>query len=258
MTAGLDFDSLFYAHERVRWSPERDLPPLTDVRRHLIDRDLLDAVVVLARTEFSSIPAMLDLLRIFAADPDITAWLSIWFGEEVRHHLLLRQYAVAAGADPARMLPPVQRPDLGSPPPVATLAVNVIGEIRTCRLYAAMAAESREPVLAALLRRIAGDEGRHARGFAHYASKITAADPGAVSVVLRVGELWCDPDRGLEASNPAAENYQDEVTAAAMAALQQRWVDRDRERAAVLRAFTELTGRDLASPADFARRKEAS
>lgn len=184
----------------------------------------------------------------------MTAWLSIWFAEEVRHHLLLRQYAVVAGRDPADMLPPMQRPDIGCPPPVATLAVNVVGEIRTARLYGAMATNCREPVLAALLRRIAGDEGRHARGFAHYARKLTRHDPAATRIVLRVGQHWCDPDGGLDASNPAAENYQDPQTAAAMASLQRRWVDRDQEQAAVLRAMSDLTGLALDNPGDFATR----
>lgn len=249
----LDFDRLFHAHERLRWSPVRDLPPLTDIRRDALDPDLLDAVVVLARTEFSSIPAMLDLLRVFRDDPDITAWLSIWFAEEVRHHLLLRQYAVAAGRDPAQMLPPMQRPEIGSPPPIATLAVNVVGEIRTCRLYGGMSGACAEPVLAALLHRIAGDEGRHAQGFAHYAQRLAGADPASVPVLLRVGQVWCDPDTGLTASNPAAENYQDAATAEAMAELYRRWTDAGQEEPMVLRAFGRLTGLPLERPGDFAR-----
>jgi hypothetical protein len=251
-TPVLDFDELFAAHERVRWSPLHDVPPLTEIDRGKIDDDMVDGLVMLARAEFSSIPAILDLLRIFRDDADLTAWLSIWFAEEVRHHLVLRQWAEAAGRDAAGMVPELYRPDLGEPPPAATLAVNVLGEIRTCRLYAAMAAACREPVLTALLRKIAGDEGRHAQGFAHYARKIAARDPGrSVQAMLRVGQLWCDPDGGRGDANPAAENYQDREVADALADLHRRYVDQQREAQAVCNVFAGITGLPLSSPADF-------
>ncbi|WP_433217032.1 acyl-ACP desaturase [Microtetraspora malaysiensis] len=259
MTGVLDFDELFYKHERVRWSPTRDLPPFSEIDRSKIDGDMVDGLVVLARTEFSSIPAILDLVRIFRHDADLTAWLSIWFAEEVRHHLLLRQWAEAAGRDPEGMVPELTRPELGDPPAIATLAVNVLGEVRTCRLYGAMAAACEEPVLAALLKKIAGDEGRHAQGFAHYARKLATADPdGAVPVLLRVGQLWCDPDSGLADANPAAENYQEAETAAAMAELHRRWVDPEREARAICSLFGDIAGLPISTPADFATlRKQA-
>lgn len=249
----LDFDELFYRHERLRWSPLRDVPPFTEIERSKIDDELVDGLVVLARTEFSSIPAILDLVRIFRHDADLTAWLSIWFAEEVRHHLVLRQWAEAAGRDPEGMVPELIRPELGDPPPIATLAVNVLSEIRTCRLYGAMATACQEPVLAALLKKIAGDEGRHAQGFAHYARKLAVADrSAAVPVLLRVGQRWCDPDHGLTDANPAAENYQEVETAEAMASLHRRWVDPDRENRAVCSMFTDITGVPITTPADFA------
>lgn len=106
--------------------------------------------------------------------------------------------------------------------------------------------------LAALLKKIAGDEGRHAQGFAHYARKLARADPErAVPVLLRVGQLWCDPDGGLTDANPAAENYQDPETAAAMAELHYRWVDPDRERRAICSLFGDIAGLPISSPDDF-------
>lgn len=66
---GLDYDELFAAHERVRWSPARDLPPLGQAQLNLLDPEMLDGLVVLSRTEFSSVPAMLDLLRVSRMTP---------------------------------------------------------------------------------------------------------------------------------------------------------------------------------------------
>jgi acyl-CoA thioesterase FadM len=248
----LDFDWLFDRHERSRWSPYRDVPPLSQIDRRKIDRDLVDGLAALARVEFSSVPAILDLVRIFADDPDVTAWLSIWFAEEVRHHLVLRRWTAAAGYDPSELIPPVTRPELGTPPPVATLAVNVIGEIRTTRLYAAMAEGCKEPVLATLLRRIAGDEGRHAQGFAHYARRWAERDPEqAIPLILRVGQLWCDPEYGHEHDNPAAQNYQSEADAGILTELHRRFVDREREISAICNLFSRICKLPLETPEDF-------
>lgn len=257
MGDGLDFDWLYDRHERARWSPYDDVPPLTEIDRRRIDPEMVDGLAALARVEFSSVPAILDLLRVFADDPDVTAWLSIWFAEEVRHHLVLRRWTTAAGYDPGQLIPPLFRPELGEPPPAATLAVNVIGEIRTTRLYAAMAEQCREPVLAALLRRVSGDEGRHAQGFAHYARRSVERDPErAVPVILRVGQLWCDPSYGHEFDNPAAENYQSPSDAGVLTELHRRFVDAGRETSAICRLFSRICELPLETPADFAAELE--
>lgn len=246
-----DFDWLLDRHERARWS-HLDLPPLTDIDHSKVDRELVDGLVTLARAEFSSIPAILDLIRIFRDDADLTAWLSLWFSEEVRHHVVLRRWAEAAGMDAEAMVPPMLRPDLGDPPAVATLAVNVISEIRTTRLYLGMAEASREPVLNHVLNKVAGDEGRHAQGFAHYARKLVEASPReTVPLMLRVGQIWCDPDHGLGDANPAAENYQDEIVAADMTDLHRRYVDAAREQVAVCNLFSRITGLDIDHPRQF-------
>lgn len=250
-TAAMDFDELFVKHERVRWSPLTDIPPMSRIDPSKIDDRMLDDLVVLAKAEFSSIPAIADLLRIFRGNADLTAWLSIWFAEEVRHHLVLRQWAAAAGRDAQSMIPETLDPQLGTPPAAATLAVNVLGEIRTCRLYAAMAAATDEPVLGALLRKVAGDEGRHAQGFAHYARKIVEHDPKSRVSVLRVGQVWYDPTSHLRHANPAAENYQTPQVATDIAELYIRYVDAEREGHAVATIFSDICGLDIGSPADF-------
>lgn len=247
----MDFDDLFIKHERVRWSPLTDIPPLSEVDPSKVNDQLIDDLIVLAKAEFSSIPAIIDLLRIFRGNDDLTAWLSIWFAEEVRHHLVLRQWATASGRDPASMIPETREPELGAPSPVATLAVNVLGEIRTCWLYAAMAAATDEPVLSVLLRKIAGDEGRHAQGFAHYACRIVDRDPHSRAVVLRVGQIWYDPASHLRYANPAAENYQSPDVAADIAELYTRYVDVEREAHAVATIFSDICGLDITGPNQF-------
>jgi hypothetical protein len=248
----LEYDWLYAFHERFRWSPSKDLPPFENLARDLVDNDLGDALTVLAFTEFSSIAAILDLVNIFSDDPDVTAWLSIWYSEEVRHHLVLRQIIEVLGRNPQFEMPAINRPRLGAPKPAATLAVNVLSEIRTCWLYAGLALQCQEPILKSLLTHIAGDEGRHAKGFAHFARLYVGRNPDfAIPCILRVGELWLDPKLGLSDANPAAENYQDRQTADEMSVLHARYVDRKREEEAVFRSMSEICGIKLESHKDF-------
>jgi tRNA isopentenyl-2-thiomethyl-A-37 hydroxylase MiaE len=250
----LEYDEMFAFHERFRWSPSKDLPPFANLVPELVDNDLSEALTALAITEFSSIAAILDLVNVFSDDPDVTAWLSIWYSEEVRHHLVLRQIIEVLGRISHFEMPAINRPSLGAPKPAATLAVNVLSEIRTCWLYAGLARHCQEPVLKSLLTHVAGDEGRHAKGFAHFAQLYVRRNPAlAIPSILRVGELWMNPEYGLNNANPAAENYQDRETADQMSELHARYVDRKREEEAVCKSMSEICGMEIESHQDFSR-----
>jgi hypothetical protein len=52
-----------------------------------------------------------------------------------------------------------------------TLITNIISEVTAAHAYHTMAVNAREPVLAAIARRISGDEARHASAFFRYAER---------------------------------------------------------------------------------------
>jgi hypothetical protein len=164
------YPTLAVESEKVRWALA-DLP-WADLRPELAPPGLRALVREMAFSEHATYSATQRFMQTFADDVDFTQWLAVWFYEETRHpHALLAWLA--------RLGEPVDRDFVGkgrvSTPfmrsRTGTLVTNVISEVTAAQAYRTMATSAREPVLAAIARRICGDEARHASAFFRYAER---------------------------------------------------------------------------------------
>lgn len=192
MSGEVLYDGLVRESEQVRWSLA-DIP-WADLRPELAPAPLRALVREMAFSEHATYSATQKFMQTFAQDSDFTQWLAVWFYEETRHpHVLegwLERLGDAVGADfigRGRVSTPFMKSLTG------TLVTNVISEITAAHAYQTMAAAVREPVLAAIARRISGDEARHASAFFRYADRriASASDPERERLdALKVLHFW--------------------------------------------------------------------
>lgn len=151
---------MFRRLERARWQ-------LADVPFDRIDATrlssrMVEIVRVNCLMELSSLYAERMFLRDFRELPDFCQFTSIWYYEEMKHHLVLRHYLEVLGhaPDPSRFNE--LDTELAPSPWPPTLAMHFCGEMRLGMWYHRWSEVIEEPVLAGIYRLIGDDEFRHA------------------------------------------------------------------------------------------------
>jgi ferredoxin len=158
------------AAETVRWKMS-DLP-WDSFDSSKVSPMLLDLVRGAAASEQTTYTATQKFMQAFADDPDFTQWVSVWFYEETRHPMVLMRWLALSGEsfnadfiNEGRISEPFMRSLTG------TLVLNVVSELLAATVYLGMSFASKEPLLAAIARRLAADESRHCASFFRYAQR---------------------------------------------------------------------------------------
>ena len=132
------------------------------------------------------------LMQLLWDDVDATAVLSLELYEGLRHYTALKRYLDAVGYAPAVMseerLVASRERALSGPArgddAVAQLTSFACSELFAAYFFLRLSRETREPVLAALLERIASDEFRHASAGADLLAKRVRLDPAVADAIL--------------------------------------------------------------------------
>jgi ferredoxin len=193
--AGLDlYASLSAVSEAVRWQ-------LAELPWHALEPaaatpELRTLVREMAFSEHATYSATQRFLQSYYDDVELSSWLAVWFYEETRHPHVLARWLHALGerfdddmVRRGRVSTPFMKSKIG------TLVTNLISELTAAHAYAAMASFSPEPLLAAIARRIAGDEARHASAFFLFARRMLEREPDrsrAMLDALKVLHVWLD------------------------------------------------------------------
>jgi len=194
--AQMEYFRIFDRHEDLRWSLNRDIP-WHDARPDRVSDAERSGVYTAALSEFTTLAASHNFLREFVDDLDFSCWVSIWFYEEIKHHYALRRWLALLDVE----VPAAAVGQRAVPYPIganraATCTMNVISELRAARWYSDVSRQTREPVLAEIMRRLAADEARHAAVFAEFARRYVDADRQAnLRPALEMAYFWlADPD----------------------------------------------------------------
>jgi hypothetical protein len=169
------YDRMFRRLEKARWS-------LSDIRFDAVDRarvapGTLSFLRVNCLMELSSLYAVRMFLRDFRERPDFCQFMSIWYYEEMKHYLVLREYLKLWGEEPDAATLSDYDTELTPAPWPPTLALHYVGELRLGMWYRRWGAEAEEPVLAQIYRLIANDEFRHAGCYKEFMEQAAAAQP---------------------------------------------------------------------------------
>ena len=154
------YDRIFRRLERARWQLA-DVP-FDQVNIERLSPKMAQVVRVNCLMELSSLYAERMFLRDFRELPDFCQFTSIWYYEEMKHYLVLRQYLGVFGLAPELSDFPALDTDLAPSPWPPTLALHFCGEMRLGMWYHRWSEVVEEPVLAGIYRRIGDDEFRHA------------------------------------------------------------------------------------------------
>lgn len=188
-----------------RWTLD-DLP-WDAFRRDLVDPRLLAVIKAAALVEHNSASYGEHLARVFASDDALVTDVRRWSQEEVRHGEALARWVALAdsGYDHASALArfaAVIKADTGDGRSRrgsrrGELIARATVEVGTSSFYSALAASVTEPLLKAIVTRIAADEFSHYRLFTSHERRLAASEPlgrwARLRVALgRVGESGDD------------------------------------------------------------------
>jgi len=182
------YDELFVNLERARWNLSRDIDWDAIEPAKLTPQWIFDVREV-CLTELSALYATEMFLRDFYADIDFCSFISVWFYEEMKHHLVLRKYLERVGEVVEEAELPRLRLTFDEGPAIETLTMHFCGEQRLAHWYTAFSANAPEPVLGQIFKVLAADELRHGAAYAKYLRKAVKNKPEVLPSVLRMA-LW--------------------------------------------------------------------
>jgi hypothetical protein len=247
-----EYSRIFDRHERVRWQLNRDLPwdgfqpeRVTDLDRRV--------VYTAAVSEFTTLAASHNFLREFADDPDFSAWVSIWFYEETKHHYALRRWLALCGIPiPDADILPRARPYPMGESHAGTCTMNVISELRAANWYADMSHLTKEPLLAAIMHNLAADEARHAVAFAAFGKRYLEREREAgLRGVLEMAYFWlADP---TWVKHPADYFYPDVAVDFRIDGIELAQSTLPRANAKIFGYLSKMTGLPLSRARDLKR-----
>lgn len=164
------YDILFRKLERARWSLDRD------VRWEALDREAIGAeelhhIRQNCLTELSALYAEEMFIRDFYDDIDFCQFMSIWYYEEMKHCLVLKEYLKRFGLEPGEEEMRRQRQSFAPADWRQTLALHFVGEHRLGTWYQRWSEHFREPVIRQIYGLIAADEFRHADCYFRFMQK---------------------------------------------------------------------------------------
>ena len=182
------YDDLFIRLERARWQLSTDIP-FDEIDTSLVTEQWLFDLREICLTELSALYATEMFIRDFYADIDFCSFISVWFYEEMKHHLVLRKYLERCGSTIEEVELPKLRLTFEPGPAIETLTMHFCGEQRLAHWYNAFGEHAPEPVLRKIFKILAADELRHAACYAKYLRKAVINKPECLPNILKMA-LW--------------------------------------------------------------------
>ena len=182
------YDDLFVNLERARWNLSRDID-WDAIEPDKLTPEWIFDVREVCLTELSALYATEMFLRDFYADIDFCSFISVWFYEEMKHHLVLRKYLERVGEVIEESELPKLRLSFDEGPAIETLTMHFCGEQRLAHWYTAFSANAPEPVLRQIFKVLAADELRHGAAYAKYLRKAVRNKPEVLPAILQDGAL---------------------------------------------------------------------
>jgi hypothetical protein len=254
------YDSIFRRLERVRWS--LDDIPFREVAKNLVGAETLAFLRVNCLMELSSLYATRMFLRDFREMPDFCQFMSVWYYEEMKHYLVLREYLKLFGMEPRVESLGALDTELSPSPWPQTLALHYCGELRLGMWYHRWSREEREPVLSRIFKLIGNDELRHAGCYKEFMEQAVRARPELLLDFLQAAK-WMLVNPGgdkhpttMESDRETGRSVVDRIEG--YEAMQARIrhtidpIDEDRLCRKVLTTFSRLSNRRLDRLSDLA------
>jgi len=253
------YDEMFRRLERARWVLEE--LPFDRVERERVSQEELEVLRANCLLELSSLYAERMFLRDFRELPDFCQFTSIWFYEETKHYLVLREYLKVFGLEPDVENFPALDLELAPSAWAPTLALHYCGELRLGMWYHRWSELAEEPVLARIYRLIGDDEFRHAGCYAEFMRTALERNPALLPEFLNASKwMLFNPDGDKHPTTMKSNASHDCSVLDRIGAekVVRDWIqrtirpqDEERVRRQVLSTLSTLSGRRLATMTDL-------
>ena len=253
------YDKMFRRLEAARWRLA-DVP-FDEVDTSRVSEQSLQAIEVNCLMELSSLYAVRMFLRDFREIPDFCQFASIWYYEEMKHYLVLREYLKVFDRAPDTDQFQELDTELAPSPWPPTLALHYCSELRLGMWYHRWSEEAEEPVLAGIYREIGNDEFRHAACYRDFMEQALERDPRLLLQFLQAAKWMLVNPSGdkhpttMDADADGAGSVTDRIDGYnVMRDKVQRTIrdeDEQRLRRRVLATLSRLSGRELNSMMDL-------
>lgn len=255
------YDALFKRLEKVRW--ELADIPFDTIDKSAVSQDTLDFVRINTLMEMSSLYATRMFLRDFQGNPDFCQFMSIWYYEEMKHYLVLREYLKVFDCAPDFEELPKYDVELDPAPWPATLAMHWCGELRLGRWYLRWSKGADEPVLAQIFKLIADDEFRHAQCYEDFMHQALKKQPELLTEFINATKWMLLNPRGDKHPTTMQEVNQEGIAVCDRIEGYENYLKRINEEVPeadelsletrVLKTFSRLSGQELKTKADLVR-----
>jgi hypothetical protein len=251
---------MFRRLEIVRWT--LDEIPFHEVDKSLVSKETLVFLRVNCLMELSSLYATRMFLRDFREMPDFCQFTSIWYYEEMKHYLVLREYLKLFDQAPDETDFTTLDTELPASPWPPTLALHYCGELRLGMWYGRWSQEMNEPVLSQIYRHISNDEFRHAGCYKEFMEHATRSKPELLIDFMQASKWMLVNPTGdkhpttMKADRETESSVVDRIEGyeVLLERVRNSITDEDEENLCqqVLTTFSRLSERKLASLADMA------
>ena len=254
------YDRIFRRLEKARWNLAEI--PFDAIDTSLVDGEALTFLRVNCLMELSSLYATRMFLRDFRDNPDFCQFMSIWYYEEMKHYLVLREYLKAYDMAPDVATFTELDTELSPSPWAPTLALHYCGELRLGMWYQRWSRETKEPVLSKIYRLIGNDEFRHAACYEEFMEQAFQRDPSVLVDFMQAAKwMLVNPNRDKHPTTMKSALETDRSVVDSIEGYEvlqrhiQRTISDDDEqnvRRQVLATLSRLAGRELRKLADLA------
>jgi len=162
-----EFDRFFRTHEKVMW--QFSAIDFSALRPDLLTPDEVEALRGAMLVESHNPVYTMRILEYYRKDHEVTAFVTTWGYEEMKHYAVLRAYLEASGKVDVEDLDRELRTTRGGQwgdaetrfSRVQSFTYAMVQEQATARFYKRFAEFTKEPLLQEILRLISKDEYRH-------------------------------------------------------------------------------------------------
>lgn len=254
------YDKLFHQLEQVRWTLATI--PFNTIDQQLLKPKDLAFVRVNCCYELSSLYATRMFLRDFQSQPDFCQFMSIWYYEEMKHYLVLREYLKVFDMAPNEAQLTELNVELKPAPWSGTLAMHFCGELRLGMWYRRWSDTFKEPVLKQIYHLISQDEYRHANCYKLFMQRAVEQDSSVLLDFLQMAKWMMYNPTGDKHPTTLRLNSSEEPSVKDLIPENERFEtliqetifpeDEEKLRASVLSVLSTLSGKTLSSLSQLA------
>ena len=178
--------------EKLRWRLDEDIA-WDAIQPDLLSDKQKDVIRNICMTEIGALYAAEAFLRDFNNNIDFSCFISVWYYEEMKHFMVLKQYLSHIGIEISE--PELQHLRMTIPESnqETILMVHFLSEHQLASWYQCMCDWLDEPVAKDIFTRISADEIRHGQAYFDFIQKDLSEHPERMVKYLRAAMFMLSP-----------------------------------------------------------------